>query len=170
MSTYQARLRREGIIVRRFEPADAPIVCDIYYRSVHQVASVKYDRAELEAWAPQVPDHTTWLPRLCEYETFVADNDSGQAVGWIAMSPSGYIDMFFCLPEATRGQAAPELYAAVERAAVRLGLSTLTAHASLLAQSFLAKRGWTINAMETIVRNGTNIQRAVMSKNLQPDA
>ncbi|GAC1392497.1 MAG: hypothetical protein NVSMB31_10700 [Vulcanimicrobiaceae bacterium] len=84
------------------------------------------------------------------------------------MSPTGYIDMFFCLPEATRGRVALELYAAVENAAVGLGLSRLTAHASVFAQSFFVKRGWTIDAMETIVRNGTNIQRAVMSKNLPP--
>jgi putative acetyltransferase len=152
--------------VRRFEPADAPSVCEIYYRSVHEVASAKYDRDQLDAWAPRVPDHVSWLPRLCEYVTFVADDDAGNTIGWIAMSPTGYVDMLFCLPEATRCGVASELYSNVEQAAIALGLTELTAHASLFAQSFFARHGWETGGTEVVVRNDVEIQRAVMSKRL----
>jgi len=155
-----------GATIRRFEPADAPSVCEIYYRSVREVASSKYDRAQTEAWAPRIPDPVAWLERLCEYETFVADNAAGEAVGWISMSAAGYIDMLFCLPEATRCGVAGQLYSAVEGAAVERGLPRLTAHASLLAESFFAKRGWTVDERETSVRNGVAIPRAAMSKTL----
>jgi GNAT superfamily N-acetyltransferase len=154
------------MIVRPFQPADAPLLCEIFYRSVHEVAIAKYSREQVDAWAPQVPDHTTWLARMRDYETYVAENDEGTAVGWIAMSPSGYIDMLFCLPEATRCGVASALYAAVERAATRLGLTELTAHASFLAQSFFIKHGWTIDERETVVRNGVELERVAMSKRL----
>jgi putative acetyltransferase len=152
--------------IRRFAAADAPSVCEIFYRSVHEVAPARYDEAQVAASAPELPDESSWLPRLLEYETFVADNDSGETMGWIAMSPTGYIDMFYCLPEATRTNVASELYSAVEHSAARLKLAKLTAHASLFAQSFFRKHGWTIDTMETITRNGTTFHRAVMSKAL----
>jgi putative acetyltransferase len=156
------------MIVRRFEPRDAPALCEIYYRSVHEVACARYDSAQVAAWAPRLPDSQRWLAQFVEYETFVADNDVGTAVGWIAMTREGYLDMLFCLPEATRCGIAGELYAAVERSAFELGLARLTAHASLFAESFFKKRGWIVDERETVDRYGVAIERAVMSKRLTP--
>ena len=110
------------------------------------------------------------LARLTEYDTFVADNERGETVAWIAMSPSGYIDMLFCLPEATRCGIASSLYAAIEHAANDRGLPHLTAHASLLAQPFFAKHGWRIDQHETVARNGVDLPRAAMSKSLKSDS
>src|SRR5471030_468402 len=106
------------MIIRRFEAADAPRVCEIFYRSIHEVASKRYDPAQIQAWEPKVPDPEKWLQRLLDYDTFVADNDKGESVGWIAMSPEGYIDMLFCVPEAVGRGAAAQLYAEAERTAI----------------------------------------------------
>jgi putative acetyltransferase len=152
------------VIIRRFEPADAPRVCQIFYRSVHEVASKRYDEAQVQAWAPQVPDPQQWLQRLTDYDTFVADNDDGESVGWIATSPEGYIDMLFCLPDAVGRGVAARLYAEAENTAIARGLLQLTAHASLLAQPFLERHGWVIEKHETVLRNGVEIPRAAMSK------
>ena len=155
------------MVVRRFERADAPMVCEIFYRSVHEVACAKYDEIQINAWAPQMPEPERWIERFREYDTFVADNDAGQRVGFIAMNAAGYVDMLYCLPEATRCGVSTKLYAAVERSAMQRGLTRLTAHASLLAQPFFKKHGWVIEKHETVVRNGVNVQRAEMSKILR---
>ncbi len=159
-------LQLTSMRIRRFDPADAPTVCEIFYRSIHEVVGAKSDQVQLNVWAPKVPQHGRWLQRLSDYETCVADNEAGKAVGWISMSRTGYVDMIFCLPEATRCAVAGALYSAVEQQAVTLGLSQLTAHASLLAQPFFKRRGWLIENFETIVRNGVDIPRAMMSKSL----
>jgi hypothetical protein len=39
------------MIVRRFESSDASRVCEIFYRSVHEVESKRYDQAQIHAWA-----------------------------------------------------------------------------------------------------------------------
>jgi len=153
-------------MVRRFQKADAPRVCEIFYRSVHEVASARYDRAQPDAWAPAVPNSTQWLERLLAYDTFVADDDAGKTVGWIAMSETGYIDMLFCLPEATRCGISARLYDEVERIAIARGLRKLTAHASLLAQPFFKKHGWIVDAHEIVERRGVELPRAAMSKSL----
>jgi putative acetyltransferase len=111
------------MMIRRFVVDDAPRMCEIFYRSVHEVA-----------WAPSVPDSDCWLPNLLKYKTFVAANDEGIVSAWISMTDEGYIDMLFCLPEAVGKGSAARLYATVERAAIAAGIQRLTAHASLLAQ------------------------------------
>jgi putative acetyltransferase len=155
------------VTIRRFEPSDAPRVCQIYYRSVREVGPAKYTQAQLEAWAPRVPDSEKWRRRLEEYETFVADNDAGETVGWIAMTAAGYIDMLFCLPEATKCGVGAALYAAVERVAVGRGMAELTAHTSAFAESFFRKRGWVVRERETFGAGDAAITRAVMAKTLR---
>jgi putative acetyltransferase len=106
-----------------------------------------------------------------EYETFVADNDDGETVGWIAMTPDGYIEMLFCLAEATKCGVGLALYAAVERIAVDRGLTELTAHASAFAESFFVKVGWFVRERETVGTGDAAIVRALMVKTpLQGDA
>jgi putative acetyltransferase len=152
------------VIVRRFEQTDALRVCEIFYRSVHEVASKRYDEAQVQAWAPKVPNPDRWFQRLTDYDTFVADNDDGESVGWIATSPEGYIDMLFCLPEAIGRGVAAQLYAEAESTAIARGLTQLTAHASLLAQPFFERHGWVIEKHETVIRNGVELPRAAMLK------
>jgi putative acetyltransferase len=83
------------------------------------------------------------------------------------MTATGYIDMLFCLPEAVGSGVAGRLYETVEQIAKERGLSRMTAHASLLAQPFFAKRGWRVEKHELHVRNGVSIPRAEMSKDLR---
>jgi putative acetyltransferase len=159
---------RSQFAIRRFVPDDTQALCEIYYRSVHEVAIAKYDAAQVQAWAPKIPDAITWLPRLNEYDTFVATNEPGDVVGWIAMTPTGYVDMLFCLPEAIGRGVATKLYLSVEEAARERRLQELSAHASLLAQPFFAKHGWIVDNHEVVERNGVAIPRAAMSKRLAP--
>lgn len=150
--------------IRRFIDADAPALCEIFYRSVHEVASARYTPEQVNAWAPVVPDYTRWLDRLREYDTFVACGDAGFPVAWMMTSGEGYVDMLFAAPEAAGRGIVTHLYAVAEDAARARGIATLTAHASFLAQPFFLKHGWRIDAHEEIERRGVLIPRAAMSK------
>lgn len=165
-STTNINAGKRAVRIRRFQPDDAPRLCEIFYRSVHEVANARYDKAQLDAWAPNVPDASKWLPILVEYATFVAINETDEPVAWMSMTEAGYIDMLFCLPEAVGRGFASCLYKTVEGLARARGLPRMTAHASLLAQPFFAKRGWRVDKYEMHVRNGVAIPRAKMSKAL----
>jgi putative acetyltransferase len=158
-----------GVAIRRFVDGDVERVGEIFYRSVHEVAASAYDERQRKAWAPALPDAARWLPRLREYDTFVAEED-GAAIAWIAVTPAGYIDMLFCLPEAAGRGIASQLYVEAERLARERGIERLTAHASLLAQPFFAKHGWVIDEHEAYEKNGVVVPRASMSKRLVPPA
>jgi putative acetyltransferase len=138
--------------IRRFVRDDAERVGAIFYRSVHEVASAVYDQRQVDAWAPAQPDIEKWLPRLTTFDTFVAVNTDDDVVAWIAMSPIGYVDMLFCLPEAIGRGAAAQLYIAIEARAIERGVRRMTTHASLIAQPFFAKRGWQVDEHEIHLR------------------
>ena len=152
--------------IRAFEPGDADRVADIFFRSVREVAKSRYDEAQIEAWISSVPEPSKWLPYLIAFYTYLAIDEYDEAVAWISMRADGYIDMLFCLPEAVGRGAAGQLYETVERIATELGLSRMTAHASLFAQPFFAKRGWKVEQHEVHVQNGVDIPRATMWKDL----
>lgn len=152
--------------IRPFETSDAASVCEIYYRSVHGVAIAKYTQAQVDAWAPQVPEASSWLPSLSGYHTYLAVDEEDRAVAWISMTSAGYVDMLFCLPEALGRGVAGKLYDTVEQMAIERGLTGMTTHASLLAQPFFAKRGWNVVKHEFYERNGVALPRAEMSKEL----
>ena len=157
---------KHTVNIRAFQPDDAPRLCEIFYRSVHEVAKALYDKEQLDAWAPEVPDASKWFPSLVERATFLAIDETDKPVAWISMTESGYVDMLYCLPEAIGRGFAGRLYEKVEGIAKERALPRMTAHASLLAQPFFAKRGWRVEKHEMHVRNGVAIPRAEMSKDL----
>ena len=104
-----------------------------------------------------------------ENATFVAVDDDGTAAGWIELEADGHVDMLYRAPEAAGRGVAAVLYAAAEAYARERGLKHLTTAASRFAESFFLKHRWAIDERETVTRFGVEIQRARMSKTLQPE-
>jgi len=155
------------VTVRRFRDDDAEALCEIFFRSVREVAPARYDDAQVRSWAPTVPDVNRWRPRMREFDTFVAVRDDDVPVGWIALD-GAYVDMLYCAPEAAGRGVAARLYAAAEAVARERGFTRLTADCSQFAESFLGKHGWVVDDYEVIARDGVEIPRARMSKTLIP--
>ena len=159
-----------AVTVRRYRESDAAALCEIFFRSVRDVGPAKYDDAQVRAWARDVPDAATWGQRMRANATFVAVRDGDVPVGWIELETDGHVDMLYCAPEAAGCGVAAQLYAAAEGLANECGLDRLTTAASRFAESFFSKQGWSVDERETITRFGVGIQRARMSKVLQPQA
>jgi putative acetyltransferase len=155
-----------GVTVRPYRDGDAQALCEVFFRSVREVGPAKYDDAQLQAWAHDMPDATAWGDRMRENETFVAVREDEVPVGWIELEAAGHVQMLYCAPEATGRGVAAQLYAAAEALARERGLSGLTTDASLFAESFFRKQGWILDERETVIRFGIAVQRARMSKTL----
>ena len=154
-----------AVTIRPYREGDAPVLCELFFRSVREVGPAKYDDAQVRAWAPAVPDAARWGERMRANETYVAEHD-GTAAGWIEFERNGYLDMLYCAPEfAGRGVAA-QLYAYAETQARALGVTRFHTDASRFAQSFFCKHGFAVDYHEDVVRDGIVIQRARMSKTL----
>jgi len=150
---------------RRFREEDAPATAALFHASVHGLAKARYDQAQREAWAPQVPETTAWLQRLRGQSAFVAERDGG-IVGFMTLRPDGYLDLAFVAPEVARQGIASRLYCAIEGEAAALGHTRLHAEASHLARPFFERQGWRVVREQTVQRNGVALTNFVMEKPL----
>ena len=155
--------------IRRYREGDAAPLCELFFRSVRAIGPAKYDAAQVNAWAHDLPDATAWGARMRENETFVAVDERGIAAGWIELEPNGHVDMLYCAPEAAGRGVAAQLYAMAETIARERGLTHLTTDASRFAESFFRKHGWIVDERETVTSFGVEIQRARMSKTLRSE-
>ena len=66
--------------VRPYKPDDAPALVALFHAAVHEIARLYYSRAQVNAWAPEVPDPATFRARAADGRTvLVAVDDGGRA-------------------------------------------------------------------------------------------
>ena len=131
-----------SLSVRSYAADDAGALGHVMHRSVREGAAKCYDEAQVSAWCPSPPEGVRWSERLAWAETVVAEKDA-RPVGFMAMDQTGYIDLAFVLPEEMGQGVADAIYAVLEGRARSQGVETLTTQASLLAEPFFLRRGWT---------------------------
>lgn len=146
--------------LRPYRAEDRAACAAVFFRAVREGAAAFYDEAQRAAWAPGGP--APGLDRLKDQWCLVAERD-GAVVGFMAMTPAGYLDMTYVLPEEMGRGTAGMLYDALLARARATGLSHLTVHASHLARPFLERRGWRVDAPEEVTRNGAVLARFAMS-------
>ena len=153
--------------VRSFEPADVGPLAEVFHRSVREGASRRYDRAQVEAWAPSAPQGPAWETRLAEADTVVAVEGEAR-LGFMNVDDNGYLDLAFVLPEQMGQGVSDLLYAVLESRARARGTRTLTSQASLLAEPFFARHGWQVVRRQEVEIGGVVLQNAWMEKVLEP--
>jgi len=155
------------MIVRPFELGDAPVLAQIFYRAIHEVARAHYSDEQVNAWAPTVPAAERFIARGTDGRTLlVAIDDDGDPVAYGDVEANGHIDHIFCKPEAAGSGVAAVLYDALEAAARARGIERLYVEASEPAQRFFLKRGFTTIERNDFVLNGVAIHNFRMEKNL----
>ncbi|MEP2506085.1 MAG: GNAT family N-acetyltransferase [Paracoccaceae bacterium] len=137
----------------------------MFYHAVRSGAADFYSQAQRAAWAPSDAPDQLQPDKLLDQWCWVAEMENG-ITGFMSLTPRGYLDMAFVMPEAKGSGVADALYAALITQATASGLGTLTVHASHLARRFLAKHGWQEDYAENHTLNGQVIERFHMSLDL----
>ncbi|RGP36956.1 GNAT family N-acetyltransferase [Pseudotabrizicola alkalilacus] len=135
------------IRLRPYAPGDRAAVKTVFYRAVHEGAAGHYTAAQRAAWAPDPTVDPAQPDRLVGQFCLLCERD-GQITGFMSLCDDGYLDMAFVLPEVRGKGDAAALYDAILAEAQRRALPRLTAHASLLARPFFARRGWRVEQTE----------------------
>ncbi|WP_027855880.1 GNAT family N-acetyltransferase [Marinobacterium jannaschii] len=151
--------------VRAYQPEDARLLTDIFYRSIHQSTGAFYTAAQQEAWAPSPPDYDFFSYRFSETLPRVAI--SGTAVaGFIELRANGYIDCLYVDPDLQRQGVASQLLADAERMASEANLTILETDASYLARPFFTRHGFELVRQNQLERRGEVLTNFRMKKAL----
>lgn len=151
--------------VRSYQDGDAEPLGQVFHRAVREGATARYDARQVEAWSPQAPSDTKWAERLAAADTVVASEDN-RLVGFMSLNPDGYLDLAFVLPDVMGQGVADLLYAVLETRARGRGIVHLTTQASLLAEPFFAKHGWSVSRRQEVEIREAILKNAWMEKEL----
>ncbi len=152
-------------MIRPYHDGDEVSLVEVFKRSILGIAPARYNARQVRVWSNSAADTAAWRKRMMQHETFVA-LERDRFVGWIELAADGHIEMLYCAPEATRRGTADELYAKALARAKELQLQRLFAEASVFAESFFLRHGWSIDGRDVIVRSGVATPRARMSLQL----
>jgi putative acetyltransferase len=153
----------ENMTVRPYRAGDAASLTRIFFSAVHELGRAKYDDAQVRAWAPSIPVPGEWETRTRLNETFVAERN-GNLVGFIEVERDGYLRMLYRRPGISGNGAAEALYVIAEARVRELGIPRIWTEASLLAESFFMRHGYSLDGRENVERNGIILPCARMSK------
>lgn len=141
------------MLIRDYQSDDAKAVTDIFYETIHEVATEYYTHAQVNAWAPLPVNYSYWEKRLSELPPFVAVIDT-KIVGFISLTESGHIEWAFTHKEYQRKGVASALYAYLEQRARSRQLVRLTVDASRFARPFFEKHGFNILRQNDTEKDG----------------
>lgn len=160
-----ARRMHPSIEIRRFTPADSSQVAALFHATVRRLAPQYYTHAQVAAWAPDDLKFRDCAAICSARVTYVAVS-AGRILGFGELEPDGHIDCFYVHPEHQGSGLGRAIYRALEQEAHRLYLSRLWVEASLPAQPFFERLGFTTRAVEIVSRRGQTFQRYAMDKRL----
>ncbi|MCV2881363.1 GNAT family N-acetyltransferase [Actibacterium sp. XHP0104] len=136
----------------------------MFYKAVHQGAGGAYSTEECAAWAPSETPPAGWEARVLAGHCLVAQDRSGVIVGFMTLGDDGFLDFAYVAPDWMGRGVAAALYEAIEATARARGIPLLSTEASHLARAFLARRGWQVEARQSVIRNRVALTNFRMNK------
>lgn len=151
--------------IRRFQPSDAQPIAQLFHDTVRQINSQDYTLSQVKAWAPDQIYFRNWAVICSNYYTYVADW-KGTIIGFGELAANGTIYCFYCHYNYQGCGVGRKIYQALEKQAVQLQLTRLVTTASITAQPFFAKMGFSIVKQQCVTRRGETFTNYLMEKYL----
>lgn len=129
----------------------------LIHEAIHVGAAGAYHEAQRNAWAPAPRGGSDMAKRL-EGQTVIVAEDQRGLSGVFTLSADGLLDLAFVRPDRKGDGLAGRLYDEITRRAKLAGLCELRVEASHLMRRFLEKRGWRLEATQTVELNGVAME------------
>ncbi len=155
---------RDDVQIRRATPADFDTLGEVFHEAVRE-AAIAYSEAQRAAWSPAPRSGEAWVARLGAQQVWLAEAD-GRIVGFLTLTPEGYVDLAYILAGAQGQGLFRRLYGAIEAEARARGLTGLWTDASLHAKPPFETMGFTVVLPETVQVGGETFKRFRMEKTL----
>ncbi|MFM9828147.1 MAG: GNAT family N-acetyltransferase [Sphingomonas sp.] len=153
------------MLIRSFQPSDAPALAALFHASVRHGAQSFYSPQQLAAWSPAPPDPATYVQRGVEDRVFlVAIDEQGAPIAYGDVAANGYVDHLYCRPDRIGTGVASALYDSLERAAIERGIGVLSTDASEAARPLFARKGFVVEVRQEVVLGAVAIHNYRMTK------
>ena len=138
------------MFLRAYRRDDKRALQQLFYESVHGIGHAYYTTAQLERWAPAVPDRERWILLDAQY-CFVVEAHK-QLVGFAALGNS-QLDWLYVHPNYQLKGVATALMRQMERSARKNGMPGIHTAVPLNARGFFERSGFRVQT-EEIILNG----------------
>ncbi len=153
--------------IRDAAAGDAAAIADLFHHTILNVNIADYSRAQVEAWARPGPEPDRWEGRIAAGEnvrqTFVAVRGE-RVLGFAEFEGDGHIDTLYVHHEFQDCGIASRLLERIEAEARRLGLTRLYTEASITAEPFFRKRGFSVVTPQLVETHGQTFRNYRMEK------
>jgi len=141
------------MVIRAFQPSDAPALWRVFYSAIHDIAAADYTPEQIAAWAPADRDIAQWQLRMEGIKPFVAEID-GQIAGYADLQADGYLDHFYVAAAFARQGVGSALMRRILEQADARRLDRLYSQVSITARPFFARFGFQVEATQQISVRG----------------
>ncbi len=154
--------------IRPLRPDDCQEVIAVYEDAVISQAGNLYSPEQIRAWAQHARDNDPLLSSLLRGHGLVscAAHDDTIIEAFALLDPEDRLSLLYCRGRSGRQGRAASLVEALENHARSGGVRRLRTEASQLSRPLLERRGWRVDAEETVTLGGVPFLRWRMGKDL----
>ncbi len=153
------------VVLRQFQPDDAPALLALFRDTVRRVNSRDYSPAQVTAWASDEIDPVAWAERFSGRYAVVAEL-RGRAVGFADLRSDGQLDRLFVSADHQGEGIGGLLVAELIAEARRQGMTRLLVEASVTARQFFESQGFTVLAQQLVMCRGEEFVNYRMERHL----
>lgn len=151
------------ITIRHYQEEDAEALWNIHFHTVRNINIRDYSKVQVEAWAPDVFDTSSWGKRMLGLNPFVAVmNDV--IVGYTDLQPNGLIDHFFCHHQYQGQGVGKALMNHVFRVGEQRKVKRFYSEVSITARPFYEHFGFKVVQEQEREVRGQKLKNFVMEK------
>ncbi|AFZ45204.1 Acetyltransferase, GNAT family [Halothece sp. PCC 7418] len=151
--------------IRRFQSSDAQQIAQLFHDTIRNINRRDYSFSQVKAWAPDQIYFRNWATECSKYFTYVADW-KGTILGFSELEANGDIHCFYCHYQYQGCGVGRQLYQTIENQAIQLQLTRLVTAASITAQPFFEKMGFSVVKPQIVSRRGETFSNYLMEKYL----
>lgn len=154
--------------IRPLRPDDCQQLIAVYHEAVISQAGNLYSPSQIEAWSQQASRNDAFQSSLLRGHGLVscAHGDETIIEAFALLDPVDRLALLYCRGRSSRQGRAGALLEALEQHARSRGVERLRTEASQLSRPLLERRGWVVDADETVILAGVSFLRWRMGKDL----
>lgn len=130
--------------IRSATADDLAGITRLFFATVNNVNSKDYSAEHIQAWAEAALDQEYWQDKISSLYFWVAEAEAGELLGFISLTPEGYLDHIFVHDKHQHEGIATALLEVLEAKARELGLQKIDSDVSITAKPFFDQQGYVV--------------------------